>query len=144
MKFLQSLTLLFSLFLLEQAQAQLTNGLVAYYPFDGNANDAVGNIDGTVSDATLTTDRFGNDSSAYQFTTSGNKSVIDLGNSFNGITSGNNKQFSISIWFKRSTLNKGMQFFMKHGTNWCGQIKHHLIITSSPRVSRESIDDHDD
>ena len=26
-----------------QAQDQFTNGLVAYYPFDGNANDASGN-----------------------------------------------------------------------------------------------------
>lgn len=26
-----------------QAQSFLTNGLVAYYPFNGNANDATGN-----------------------------------------------------------------------------------------------------
>ena len=31
-----------------------TNGLVAYYPFNGNANDAVGTNDGTVYGATLT------------------------------------------------------------------------------------------
>ena len=48
--------------------ADLTDGLVAYYPFNGNANDATGNgHDGTVSGATLTADRFGNPNSAYSF-----------------------------------------------------------------------------
>ena len=46
----------------------LNNGLVAYYPFNGNANDESGNgNDGTVNGATLTTDRFGNTDQAYSF-----------------------------------------------------------------------------
>ncbi|OIN60058.1 hypothetical protein BLX24_04195 [Arsenicibacter rosenii] len=46
----------------------LTDGLVAYYPFNGNANDESGNNrHGTVHDATLTTDRFGNANKAYAF-----------------------------------------------------------------------------
>ena len=49
------------------AQSFLTNGLVAYYPFNGNANDEVGTNNGTVYGATLTTDRFGNPNSAYSF-----------------------------------------------------------------------------
>jgi hypothetical protein len=49
-------------------QSLLTNGLVAYYPFNGNANDESGNRnDGTVEGATLTADRFGNPNSAYRF-----------------------------------------------------------------------------
>jgi len=45
-----------------------TIGLVAYYPFNGNANDMSGNANnGTVHGATLTTDRFGNPNSAYSF-----------------------------------------------------------------------------
>jgi len=45
-----------------------TNGLVAYYPFTGNANDASGNgNNGTVNGATLNTDRFGRANSAYSF-----------------------------------------------------------------------------
>jgi len=45
-----------------------TNGLVAYYPFTGNANDVSGNgFNGANSGATLTTDRFGNPNSAYNF-----------------------------------------------------------------------------
>ena len=51
-----------------QSQSFLTNGLVAYYPFIGNANDASGNgNNGTVQGATLTTDRFNNPNSAYYF-----------------------------------------------------------------------------
>lgn len=46
----------------------LQNGLVGYWPFCGNANDASGNgNNGTVNGATLTTDRFGNANSAYSF-----------------------------------------------------------------------------
>jgi hypothetical protein len=49
-----------------------SNGLVAYYPFNGNANDASGNgNNGTVNGATLTSDRFGNVNKAINF---------DLGN----------------------------------------------------------------
>jgi len=45
-----------------------TGGLVAYYPFDGNADDQSGSgHHGTVYGATLTTDRFGNPGSAYSF-----------------------------------------------------------------------------
>lgn len=44
-----------------------TNGLVSYYPFNGNANDVVGTNNGTPVGATLTTDRFGNPNSAYAF-----------------------------------------------------------------------------
>ena len=43
------------------AQINLDSGLVAHYPFNGNANDESGNgINGTVNGATLTNDRFGN------------------------------------------------------------------------------------
>jgi hypothetical protein len=50
-------------------QAQIpTNGLVGYWPFNGNANDESGNNnDGTVNGAALTTDRNGNNNSAYYF-----------------------------------------------------------------------------
>jgi hypothetical protein len=45
-----------------------TNGLVGYWPFNGNANDESGNgNNGTVNGATLTTDRFGSLNSAYFF-----------------------------------------------------------------------------
>jgi hypothetical protein len=48
--------------------ADLTTGLVAHYPFNGNADDESGNGNhGTVYDAILTNDRFENPNSAYTF-----------------------------------------------------------------------------
>ena len=45
-----------------------TNGLIAWWPFTGNANDLSGNgNNGTVNNATLTTDRYGNSNCAYSF-----------------------------------------------------------------------------
>jgi surface protein len=43
-------------------------GMVAFYPFNGNAEESTGNgINGVVDRATLTKDRFGIDDSAYSF-----------------------------------------------------------------------------
>jgi hypothetical protein len=50
------------------AQVNLNQGLIAYYPFNGNSNDGSGNNNNAVfNNAALTTDRFGNASSAYYF-----------------------------------------------------------------------------
>jgi len=70
-----------------------TNGLVAYYPFNGNANDESGNgHNGTVNGASLTTDRFGNCNKAYSFS-SLMSNYIDL------ISNGLNlDQYSYSAW----------------------------------------------
>ncbi|HEV7924713.1 MAG TPA: LamG domain-containing protein [Verrucomicrobiae bacterium] len=62
-----------------QAQSFLTNGLVAYYPFNGNANDASehGN-NGIAQNVMYATDRFGMPSSAAQFSGQlGTNSTID-------------------------------------------------------------------
>ena len=50
------------------AYASINNGLVGYYPLNGNANDSnnYGN-NGTINSATATTDRFGNPSGALYF-----------------------------------------------------------------------------
>lgn len=65
---LGTLTFTFGLVVTGNAQSFLTDGLVAYYPFNGNANDASGNgNNGTVFGATLTKDRFGESASAYNF-----------------------------------------------------------------------------
>jgi hypothetical protein len=73
-----------------------TNGLVGYWPFNGNANDASGNgNNGTVNGATLTTDRFGNVNSAYEFKLGNKTNFIDLGNFLN------QNKYSISVWFQQ-------------------------------------------
>ena len=52
------------------ASAQIpTSGLLAYYPFNGNAINANGNgLNGNNLGASLTTDRNANNNSAYNFT----------------------------------------------------------------------------
>jgi hypothetical protein len=73
--------------------AQVTQGLVSQYCFDGNANDFVGSNNGTVNGATLTTDRFNNPNAAYSFDGfTGNH--IDLGNS----STLKQNATSISVW----------------------------------------------
>jgi hypothetical protein len=76
----------------------LTQGLVGYWPFCGNANDDSGNgNNGTVNGATLTTDRFGNTNSAYSF--NGTSNFIEVPDN-NLLDVSNN--FTISLWMKIS------------------------------------------
>jgi len=51
----------------DSAGQDITTGLLAYYPFNGNANDATGNGNNAtpVNGPTLTTDKMGNPNSAY-------------------------------------------------------------------------------
>jgi len=57
----------------------LTRGLVAYYPFNGNANDESGNgNNGTINGPVLADDRAGNSNSAYFF--DGIDDYMDIGN----------------------------------------------------------------
>ncbi len=76
-------------------------GLVAYYPFNGNANDGSGNGNhGTVHGATLTEDRFGNPNSAYSF--NGSSDYIVITNSGNSILDLPG-DFTISTWLNFSS-----------------------------------------
>lgn len=61
------------------AQVNLNKGLIAYYPFNGNAKDESGNgHDPIFNNAVLTKDRFGNKQSAYFF--NGKSSYIKIKN----------------------------------------------------------------
>ena len=74
--------------------ATLQNGLVGYWPFCGNANDASGNgNNGTVNGATLTADRFGNASSAYSFDGVSNYIVVPNNSILNNLNS-----LTLSYW----------------------------------------------
>jgi len=75
------------------------NGLVGWWPFNGNANDESGNgINGTVNGATLTTDRFGIPNAAYSFNGFTNKILLD-----NSSLLDIRGSISISLWFKKDT-----------------------------------------
>jgi Concanavalin A-like lectin/glucanases superfamily len=79
-----------------QSQVNLSQGLIACYPFSGNANDYSGSFhNGIVTGPVLTTDRFGISNSAYQF--DGIQDFIDIG-PFSTFT--NSTSFSISVWIK--------------------------------------------
>ncbi len=78
------------------SQVNLNNGLIAHYPFTGNANDVSGNnINGVVSNATLTTDRNGNANSAYYFNGTNAYVLLPYSNLYNFAPQ---DSFSISVW----------------------------------------------
>jgi Concanavalin A-like lectin/glucanases superfamily len=95
------------------ASASLSDGLVAYYPFNGNANDASGNgNNGTVYGAIQTNDRLGNPNSAYSF--NGASDYIDIGSSglFN-FTSG----MTFAVWINPAALPVKRSFIIDKWVN---------------------------
>jgi hypothetical protein len=82
-----------------KGQTWLTSGLVAYYPFRGNANDASRHgHNGIVSNATLTIDRFGNPNNAYSFNGTNAFIVIPNDPAFNL-----SSNYTVSLWFLQNT-----------------------------------------
>lgn len=70
-------------------------GLMAFYPFNGNADDQSGNgYHGTVNGATLTTDRFGIPNSAYYFD-GANDTITSAQDDF-----AENNNLTVSLWVK--------------------------------------------
>ena len=91
------------------AQVDLSNGLQAYYPFNGNANDESSNSnDGVVHGATLAADRFGNPNSAYTF--SGNYDYIQIENDS---TISPKTALSMSVWAKPEDFANWNQIICK-------------------------------
>ena len=84
------LFIVFMIFIVQLAYANLNDGLVAYYPFNGNPNDESGNGNhGIVKNAVLSKDRFSVSEKSYSFD----------GNSYIQLPPLNfNSQLSISLW----------------------------------------------
>jgi hypothetical protein len=94
--------LIFAIVSIGCASADLNEGLVAHYPFNGNANDDSGNgNDGTVYGATLTADRFGNQDSAYEFD---GDDYINCGNDESLAIS---SSITVAAWIKIDRFNYG-------------------------------------
>ena len=73
-----------------------TFGLVAWYPFNGNANDESGNgSDGVINGAVLTTDRFGRSDRAFYFDGVDDYILVDTIK-----YKLQNNQVAVSCWFK--------------------------------------------
>ena len=105
----------FALFLGFSAWSQIPsylpqNGLVAWYPFNGNSDDSSGNSNhATNYGATLTTDRKGNANAAYSFSSSYLK--VDVPS----WTFAPTDSFSYSFWVKQSS--NGAVLMSGSGTN---------------------------
>jgi len=111
---------LISFNLLKAQNSNLDEGLILYYPFNGNAKDESGNgNDGSVFNATLVQDKFGSINSSYFFNGNGyiqvkNRSILKELNSL-----------TLSIWFKTTGF---------HQTNYNWAV---LLSRSSYSNSRE-------
>lgn len=131
--------------------SSLEIGLITYYPFNGNADDESGNgYHGTIIGATLTSNRFGEQSKAYIFDGINDyiKVPINLPET----------QYTYSLWFKTNNPNTGIssvrdtdlgpsndrniwlnsgdvnhrlwnnQTITTSGTNYADNLWHHLVI----------------
>lgn len=82
------------------ANAALADGLVTYYPFNGNANDVTGNgNDGVVNGAQLAADRFGKPNSAFSF--DGDDDFIDIGNGVKPPM-----PLTVNLWFNANSIGR--------------------------------------
>jgi len=108
-----------------QQSAIPTDDLVAWYPFNGNANDESGNgNNGTVNGATLTADRKGNANKAYSF-----DGVNDYINT--NLISGISNQVSFCVWVKSANTNaiSGLITSRGSGNSFSG-----LVVFSSGNI----------
>jgi hypothetical protein len=89
-----------------------TNGLVGWWPFNGNANDESGNgNNGTVDGAILTDDRFGNTESSYGF-----NGISDLISITTSTHPTGNVEITYSLWIY-SLNNSGNNALLNVGDN---------------------------
>ncbi len=117
---LSSLLLAFFTFLaVLSAQGQVpsyvpTNGLVAYWPFNGNAIDASGNgNNGTLGNSISVADRYGNPNGAYYL----NDSKITLGTTFHVAS---NQNYTFSAWVKIDILEETNIFSQRDAVGYNG------------------------
>jgi hypothetical protein len=93
---------------ISEVMADLSSGLVAYYPFNGNANDASGNgHNGTVLGATLTTDPSGNSASAYSFDGNDYVSVPD-----SSVLPIGSNSFTVATWAKFGSYSGDSGYYL--------------------------------
>jgi hypothetical protein len=106
------------------ALASLSDGLVAYYPFNGNADDASGNgNNGVITGATLTADRFGQANGAYFYNGSGDFLQVPASTSLNvGLSDG----LTVSAWIEPSNLTTFQPI-----VEWFGGAHFHILNNGS-------------
>ena len=96
---------------------QLDEGLIAHYPFNGNANDESGNhYDLSVNGAVLSSNRFGESSKAYSF--NGVSSYMTIPKL---LKADSLREFTISLWVKTEALKNQhiLSFFASPEVQFC-------------------------
>lgn len=84
--------------------ASLAEGLIFHAPFAGNANDVAGGLTGSVSGATMTTDRHGEANEAYAF--DGIDDLIDYGTG-DILVMPNQTAYTMTAWVKMEDRGDG-------------------------------------
>jgi hypothetical protein len=109
------------------------NGLIGFWPFNGNANDeSINGNDGIVNGALLTEDRFGESDHAYNF--NGIDNFIDLGNS-NSLNS-IDTNFTISVWINDFSILDNSTIIACHSTGFQWR---YLLRTLSDSISGQFV-----
>ncbi len=110
-----------------------TDGLVAYYPFNGNAIDESGNgNDGTVIGAILTADRFNNENSAHSF--DGYDDYIEIESSSSLQIS---SSYTISAWiyhYSYTADGESMGILSKGSPGEAASVNHNYAIVMENEV----------
>lgn len=107
-------------------------GLVAFFPFNGNADDASGNQNhGTVHNSVLANDRFGITDKAFLF--EGTDSYIQGTNPGNNLPAGNSPR-TISAWIKEYSFHPWGNNIFHYGTDQAAPTNFHLYTTDVIRV----------
>ena len=106
-------------------QLTLDQGLIAHYPFSGNADDVSGNgYHATVNGATLTEDQLGIPNSAYLF--DGINDFLEVADVSELRL--NNTDFTISCWVKENQRNTSFGSMLFAKRDGCGQQGWHMSI----------------
>ena len=97
----------------EESSGDIPTDYIAYYPFNGNANDESGNNHhGVVNGATLATDRFGNPNIAYSFDGDNDNIEVAHHSSFNSDIG-----LAISLWAKSNPVESEWRTMIVKGDN---------------------------
>lgn len=98
------------------ATSSVDTTLVAWFPFNGNANDESGNgRDGALTGATACADRFGKAAGAFNFSGNGDQIVVD--------TLDLSPPVTVSVWFRSTVQNSGFNSvfsWIEHGNRYRG------------------------
>jgi hypothetical protein len=90
----------------------LDDHLIAHYPFDGNANDKSDFLHhGSIVEATVVSDRFGNPEGALYFDGSNDHVIVP---DINHLDIEEGMAFSVSLWLKHDGSNRGEYFLSKY------------------------------